>query len=401
MSCARTGRQVSIALAAVVLAGCGDPKVEGPAPPGPPAPGAERPPAGGGGFVLPPAPPPSGPGSGGEPGMAPPGSGAPGPAPGEICAVSAFTPEKVPVDIHMLIDSSASMGEPAGGQRKWDRALQAIDAFVSDPKSAGLGVGVTFYPNRTPTNVNTCRLDYYTSPAVPIAPLPMNQAAIKTAIYGRAIANDTPTRPAMNGSLGYLRSHAMMNGDRRPVFLLITDGLPNGCMPGNTVAEIADFLRSNVTGAPSITTYAIGVFGEVMRAEGEAALNSWAQAGSSDRPFVLSATEDLGQKLLDALNEIRGAALACQFLVPANMAGIDFAKVNVRVQSAGGSEEIVYVRSADRCDPAKGGWHYDVDPSTGTAPTRVIMCEVTCKKYRPEATAKVDLLFGCKTRTID
>ena len=172
-------------------------------------------------------------------------------------------------------------------------------------------------------------------------------------------------------------------------------------MPGNTVPEIADFLRTNVMGAPSITTYAIGVFGDIMRAEGEAALNSWAQAGGSDKPFVLSATEDLGQKLLDALNEIRGDALACQFLVPANMPGIDFDKVNLRVQSGGGSEEIAYVRSADRCDPARGGWYYDVDPTTGTAPTRVIMCDVTCKKYRPEATAKVDLLFGCKTRTID
>jgi hypothetical protein len=79
------------------------------------------------------------------------------------------------------------------------------------------------------------------------------------------------------------------------------------------------------------------VFGDLMRPEGEAALNSWAQAGGSNKPFVLSATEDLGQKLLDALNEIRGAALACQFLVPANMPRIDFGKVNLRVQSGGGT----------------------------------------------------------------
>ncbi len=390
--------RISIVLAAAALAGCADPKVVGPVSPGAPAPapGEPRPPSGaGGGFVLPDPPAPAPPA--GMPGMAPPGSG----APEMTCAASAFTPEKVPVDLHILIDSSLSMGEPAGTRSKWDRAQEAVDVFVSDPKSAGLGVGVTFYPNFTATNVNTCRLDYYANPAVPIAPLPMNLIPVRTAIYGREVFLDTPTRPAMEGSLSYLRGYAMKNPDRRPVFLVITDGLPNGCGPGNTVDAIAEFLRGNLAGTPSITTYAIGVFGDMMRAPGEAALNAWAKAGGSDKPFVLSATEDLGQKLLDALNEVRGAALACQFLVPANMAGIDFGKVNVRVQSTGGTEEVGYVRTVDRCDPVKGGWYYDVDPGAGTAPTRVIMCDATCKKYKPDASAKVDLLFGCKTRTID
>ena len=38
------------------------------------------------------------------------------------------------------------------------------------------------------------------------------------------------------------------------------------------------------TGALSITTYAIGVFGDMDRAEGEPALNSWAMAGGSGSP---------------------------------------------------------------------------------------------------------------------
>ncbi len=69
--------------------------------------------------------------------MAPPSSGPP--APREVCAASAFTPEKVPVDIHMLIDSSASMGEPAGNQRKWDRALLAIEASSATPSRLAWG----------------------------------------------------------------------------------------------------------------------------------------------------------------------------------------------------------------------------------------------------------------------
>jgi hypothetical protein len=318
------------------------------------------------------------------------------------CAAQAFTPEKVPVDIHILFDSSLSMAQPAGDRSKWDRAVGAVNAFLGDPKSAGLGVGLTFYPNHTPTNVATCRLDYYTTPAVPIAPLPMNAGPLMTAINTRELWGDTPTRPGMEGALGSLRDHAAKNPDRRPVFLLITDGLPNGCGPGNTVDGIAQFLSAARTGTPSINTYAIGVFADMDRVMGQPALNSWATAGGSGMPFVLSANEDLGQKLLDALNEIRGAALACQFAVPANMPGIDFGKVNVHVQSSAAMEDLVYVRTADRCDPAKGGWYYDVDPTMSTtAPTRVIICDASCKKYKPDATARVDLLFGCKTRTIE
>jgi hypothetical protein len=408
MSPTSSSRQVWIACALFMIAGCADAKVEsapGSEPPGGPgggtgtgSPPAGSPGMGGPGFVLPETPPTANPGAGGAPSAGMPVN--PGSTPGETCAAKAFTPEKVPVDIHILVDSSLSMGLDAGGMSKWDRAKQAMQAFVTDPKSAALGVGLTFFPNRTATNINTCRIDYYTTPAVPIAPLPMNETPMVTAIGSRALWGDTATRPALEGTLMSLRAHAANNPDRRPVLLLVTDGLPNGCLPGNTIEGIAEFLTAARTGTPSIATYAIGVFGNADRAMGELALNSWAAAGGSGMPFVLSANQDLGQRLLDALNEIRGEALGCQFAVPANMPGIDFGKVNVRLQSAAGSQEIAYVRSADRCDPATGGWYYDVDPATGT-PTRVIICESLCRKYKPDTTAKVDLLFGCKTRTID
>lgn len=389
-----------IAFGALALAGCANPTVEGTAGTDPPD---ETPPGsagstGAGMVALPGIPPGGAGGASGSPAMGAAGSGGLG-AGDMTCAAQAFTPKEVPVDIHILFDSSLSMDRAAGDRSKWERAVLATNAFVTDPKSVDLGVGLTFYPNRTPTNVNTCRIDYYTTPAVTLAPLPMNQAALTAAINQRQLCCDTPTRPAMEGTLMYLRSHAMMNPDRRPILLLITDGLPNGCGPGNTIESIAEFLTAARTGSPSINTYAIGVFSDEDRAEGEPALNSWATAGGSGMPFVLSATEDLGQKLLDALNEIRGSALGCQFAVP-DMPGIDFLKVNVRVQSGSGMEEIPYVGSADRCDPTSGGWHYDVDPTTA-APTRVVVCDATCRKYKLDPAAKVDLLFGCKTRTID
>jgi hypothetical protein len=49
---------------------------------------------------------------------------------------------------------------------------------------------------------------------------------------------------------------------------------------------------------------------------------------------------------------------------------IDFNKVNVRWTGAGGTTDVMYVGSANRCDPSRGGWHYDVDPATGTPQPR-------------------------------
>jgi hypothetical protein len=74
--------------------------------------------------------------------------------------------------------------------------------------------------------------------------------------------------------------------------------------------------------------------------------------------------------------------------------------VNLRFQSASGPEEVLYAGSAARCDPVRGGWYYDVDPSMGT-PTRIIVCEATCKRWKADAAASVDLRIGCRTRVID
>ena len=99
MRCAFRRRQISIAFAGLVLAGCGTPSVEsvggaGTPPPMPPAPSL-----GGPGAVLPP-PAPSG----------TPTPGTVGPVGGEMtCAAQAFTAEKVPVDLHILLDSSLDL----------------------------------------------------------------------------------------------------------------------------------------------------------------------------------------------------------------------------------------------------------------------------------------------------
>jgi hypothetical protein len=70
----------------------------------------------------------------------------PPPGPPAACAGEAHQAEIVPVDLMLLMDTSASMNSTSGARTMWDRAQVAIAGFIGDPASAGLGVGLQFFP---------------------------------------------------------------------------------------------------------------------------------------------------------------------------------------------------------------------------------------------------------------
>jgi hypothetical protein len=57
------------------------------------------------------------------------------------------------------------------------------------------------------------------------------------------------------------------------------------------------------------------------------------------------------------------------------------------------------VTGPDRC-PATGGWYYDPPPASGTTPSRLVLCPATCDRLRADPAARVELVFGCMTVTI-
>jgi hypothetical protein len=241
-----------------------------------------------------------------------------------------------------------------------------------------------------------CPAARYQTPLVAIADLPGVQAALEGALAAIVPQGATPTTPAVQGALAHLRMRAMANPDRKPVLVLATDGLPTTCFPNSVDTAVAALAAAQMA-APAISTYVIGVFGPAQLARSRPALERMATAGGSGMPFVLTTGGDLSQRFLEAINQIRGSALGCEFAIPRPTQGsLDFDRVNVRFNSAAGGEDLRYVESADRCDPARGGWYYDINPRTGT-PARVLLCEATCNKIKVTAGVSVDLRFGCKT----
>ena len=237
---------------------------------------------------------------------------------------------------------------------------------------------------------------------MPIADLPTATGALTVSLMATQPGGGTPTDPAVEAALGQLRMRATAHPDRHEVLVLVTDGQPNSCN-ADPIPLITKLIGDAKTGTPSIPTYAIGVFGQGEFQGGQMTLSDWAMAGGTGMPFILTAGDDLTQKLLDALNAIRGSALPCEYMIPKPASGsLDYGKVNVHI--TGGSSgpmglDLGYVGDASKCDPVKGGWYYDVDPMMGT-PARVIMCEATCKKFKMDATANIELRFGCQTVVI-
>jgi hypothetical protein len=466
------------------LGSCADPRIQdrsvGTPVTGGQAPGEGRPPPGPSapGFTLPDA---------GTSGVAPP----PAPA-GESCAEEAHTAQLVPLDLLLLVDTSASMNQLVAARSKWLRAIDALQAFVRDPKSAGLGVGLQFFPyltlertcntdadcgltgsrpnfwchanhicagpddpiatarscdpavpflcrgppcvplgrcarsglncldigqpcaggagdacvapSRTCQNLDSsgsCAAADYQNLVVPIAELPAATALLTGALVAKMPSGGTPMGPAAQGAIDHLRAHLAARPGRRAVLVLVSDGLPASCDLDNSIDAVAATLQAARSGSPSISSYIIGVIDETALGGSRASLERLAVAGGSGMPFILSTRPDLTQRFLEALSQIRGSALACEFNIPPPTRGqLDYTRVNVRVNGPAGPDPLLYVAGADRCDPARGGWHYDVDPASGT-PTRILMCQASCNRLREGRDLSVELRFGCRSRTID
>jgi hypothetical protein len=247
----------------------------------------------------------------------------------------------------------------------------------------------------------SCSAADYQAAVVPIAPLPGSEGPLTAAIQVHTVGGGTPTGPAVQGALAYLRSHQLAHPNHRVALLLVTDGLPTECTPSEA-PEIAKDIQAAAKATPSVATYAIGVFAPEEVAEGRRALAQFATAGGTGTPFVLRAAGDLSQKLEAAFDQIRGAALPCELMLPAasGAGALDYLKVNVTWKAGSGvTETVPYVESANRCDSTRGGWYYDVDPMTGT-PSRIIICPTSCQSFQRDPSGDVSYAIGCKTEVI-
>ena len=316
---------------------------------------------------------------------------------GDACAATKSAAKLVPLDLYVMMDQSGSMSEKTpSGTTKWDAIRNAVAAFLSDPGSDGIGVGIGYFPIETGGffSDDSCKIADYQKPEVEIATLPGVKAAIVSSLGKHGPSGGTPTGPALRGALTHANEWRVAHPGHTVAAVLATDGMPTSCTP-NKIPDIA--ADATAAAKAGVKSYVIGVLADSDISAGAGKnLDTISTAGNGGPAFVIkSSSADVAKAFADAMKTIRGAALACEYEIPTGV-GADFKKVNVDVTIGGTPSTVPYVGSAAACDPAKGGWYYDVDPSAGT-PKKILLCGGTCKPLQADASARIDIAVGCAT----
>lgn len=287
------------------------------------------------------------------------------------------------VDLVVLLDRSGSMGDGINGDatKKWNPVTSALETFFADPKSKGLRASLEFFP----ADNDLCNSSTYYFPATGMTPLP--SGAFGTAIAATSPKGETPTLPAIVGTIDYAVDQQALTTSDRTAIVLVTDGEPAGCESSvkNVSTECQKVLQSK-----AIPTYVIGVGDNIP------GLDEIATGGGTTSAVIVSVGDPAktSADFQKALESIRGSTLSCAFdipkLDPTTDPVIDFAKVNVAYTPSSGVKGTV--PSSPDCSFG-GGWRYD-NPS---APTRVELCPSLCDQVRNDEAGKIEIVFGCAT----
>lgn len=324
------------------------------------------------------------------------------------CSAEVREGQRVPIDMYFLVDSSGSMADAVAGGTKWDLVSSALTGFLQDPRNADTGLGIGYFPALATscskgqsgcfcipivnlcfvTEGGSCDVGDYSTPAVGLA-LPSRPAALVSDIEAHEVGGGTPTRPALEGALGYLSQWAEQHPERQPLLILATDGEPVGC-DANTPQDVADVAARGLAGPNAIHTFVIGVGSSLV------SLDLVAKAGGTEHAFLVDTGGDVAKEFGDALDQIRGRATSCDFRIPDVASGaepIDPSKVNVSYLPKGSSSATrvpqTFMGDPSNCDD-QGGWYYD-DPSS---PTVIKLCDATCRSL---STGSIQVEFGCDT----
>jgi hypothetical protein len=293
------------------------------------------------------------------------------------CATATAAATAKPVYLVFAYDKSGSMKDNG----KWDAAKAAMQSFFGSPDSKGISASLTFFPQ----GGNICNSNNYASPNADMGALP--NTALSSALDANGPGGGTPTADALSGVISYatsLQSGAAKDGT--VAIVMVTDGIPDGCNDTDDPSVAASEALGIST---SIKTYVVGVGDQLSN------LNQIAASGGTKSAFVVSVGNPAQTQsdLTKAINQIRDSALSCDYGIPAPPSGqtFDRSKVNVQFTPGGGAAQSLGYNQG--CAGGTG-WQYD----DANNPTRILACDGTCNSIKASS-GKVDIVFGCETKT--
>jgi hypothetical protein len=327
--------------------------------------------------------------TGGKPGDVIGTGGTGGASPGaggfaNVCTEVFLDSEPVPLDLYLMFDQSASMGDPVPGANPpmtwWQGAQAAVAKFVKEPRADGsrpgyapMSVGIQFFPLNG-VAPESCTADYQT-PEVEVAELPGNATKIAAAIQQHQPTLFRPTAAALSGALAHMKARAMDHPSHGAIVVLVTGGFPTECDPRD-ITDLAHIAKTALETVPKVHTAVIGL----NLGAGGASLNELAVAGGTNKAVLINGG-DIASQLVDALLNIEFEPQVCKFDVPMPAPGqtLDVSQVAVLYTSVDTMMEtkVPQLDGPMSC-ASKGddGWFYD----SPTSPTQIELCPGTCGK---------------------
>ncbi|MCC6554252.1 MAG: VWA domain-containing protein [Polyangiaceae bacterium] len=297
------------------------------------------------------------------------------------CAATSAAAELLPLDIIILLDRSGSMSGS-----NWNGSTAALDTFIDDPASAGLNVGIAYFPVANLGGLDDCDYTLYDDLAVPIGELPMNAPALHASIAAEdPLGGSTPMYGALKGVLFAATAYQDANPTHKVIVVFASDGDPNSCPGNENQIPVIAGLAASALNYNGVQTYVIAISGASL-----ANLNQIASAGGTNAAYdVTSDVSAFSQKMA----EIRASALACEFLIPPPPDGedLDFNLVSVQFTAGDGTASEI-PKASDVGDCGAGpGWYYDNNAN----PTKIILCPGSCTAVQNDHEAQLNVLFGC------
>ena len=307
------------------------------------------------------------------------------------CATSVVTAQKVALDLFVMFDQSASMDESVSGGTKWSTVTGALTTFLGQPGLDGVSVGIQYFglPDSGGGFSDSCTASDYATAEVEIAPLPGVASHIISSMNAHSPTTSTPTSAALQGAIDHASAWAAAHTGDATAVILATDGEPTECQTNMTTID--GIAAAGYAANPKIPTFVIGVGSSLSN------LNGIAMAGGTTSAFLVDTGGNVNQQFLQAMNDIRHAALGCTYSVPTDPNGgtVDYGSVNIVYQPGNGGPPVTlpYVMTQANCPASGNGWYYD-NPQ---APTKIVLCDSSCSGIELDATGSVNITLGCTT----
>jgi hypothetical protein len=343
------------------------------------------------------------------------------------CDARSYVSDEIPSSVLFVLDRSGSMtcnpppvqtvescnttpiAQDPSKPSRWSITVDALKEALGGLEDTNVSAGLTFFSVDNACGVNS-------TPSVGVQGVTGPQLlAMSAALDGISPRGGTPIVGAVVLAYAHLHQEAKAAGNRYVV--LLTDG-EESCGFAGDESDTMDLVearrhllevevqkardanvRTFVIGAPG-SEGARGFLSELAFKGGTARAtdcvhgNSESQVG--DCHYDLTQSADFAQVLKDALGDISGQALGCEFPTPTGTSE----KINVQYLTSG-SETPVCLAYDDRPCAEADGFQFAKLPDGSDDLSRVVLCGGACEQVKKDPGIAVDVILGCQTVLVE